>query len=1562
MLLVVAVVISGLWFFTRDSDEPIAQEEPSDVVEVVEPPAELSKVEIFADDMNEFGVKKTSTFSLTFTNAVDMETVKSNVQLDPPTPFDVVEISDREYKLTPNESLIANTVYNISYDDLDYGKAFQTADDIKIFQSFPGDGAYDVPTRSGIELRFNVNNVTDISEYFSISPPVDGDFVYNEKSVVFMPETLDAGVYYTVTIEPGLIVDNREMMAAHSFTFNTGYSDDYNWNISYSVMNVMPEETPIVAINSWQNYDQVHVKVYQATAFNQFNETYLAYLKNNNNVDLDDYTLVFDDDVNALIHRYNPYVELPVLSNGRYIAIIEGEGLEQYVFIQSDPHQIYYSKATNGELFWVVDGESKSLVENAIITTEADEVWSTDDEGLLFITSTDADVFKQYVVTVDEKSYIVDSEPTYSTYYYDGFYSERSNENYWTFLYSDRSVYQKTDSVYLFGYLRSYEEEMPKDLHVVMKHYYDDENLLDVPVVMTDHLSISVELNLDDFDYGYYNVLLLNGEEVISSKEISILNYEKPEIRLESSIEEAIIYADDVIHYNLKAAYFNDLPYADMQVDIEQDDMVNFGSLGNVYSTDDAGEVNLEILVKTSDEYWYPDRYSVRASNAGIEDTYLNSWVSTLVVPRNIMIRSDYEIENNSANVVVKTNHIDISQYSGSFGVDYENIKGDVVDARVTVSIVDNYYEKNFIKTEYDPIHKVSYDVYEYYKVETPLQDITVNTVDGVATFELPVVDDHYYSVIYHLTDDQNRSVKASTTIGTTQYRWFNYDVQYTMPFENERYDIGDNIEKEVLNYGEPIESRADDFALHLFLRDGVIDYQVTEDAKIAFDFIESFRPNIFLKTIYFDGKTMNIVPDYESYLIGYDYETLEGEINAVADAVSYEPGDTVQLDVTVLDADGQPFTGDLNVSIVDEAYFALYEDYFDIGSRLHAYVYNDGIIHEAVSNVEKYGMDGAEAGEGGDDDYVRDDFKDTAYFETIKIENGHGVVSFDVPDNLSSWRITLHAVNEELAYASSKINVNVVLPYFVRALYNTAYLKGDEVYVSLKSDGTALSEGDQIVYTADLLLLGSNVVSSQVMTNTKGITNVLIGELNAEEYEVVVKGESGLYKDGIKESLTVEETYLHFDHKKTSELKSDYELMNAEQNTDLYFYNEQARNFRNQVYSSYLYDDERVEEIIARFGAYALLDRYFEDYEYDIYNVDYFQDWNGGIKPLKTADASVETTALIAAIGFGIEHFDGYKLLEYLREQLTNDALPLEQKALVLWALAAQGEPVLLTIDQFLEVNAYEKLSLQSKLYIVSALQELKDKTRVFALSDILFKAIEDEEKISEQDFVIAATLANRVGIKLDVFDQVADRDFVTKESIGLQRIYYMYHKPIEFEGASVVVEIDGKGQQIELPGVNFVKVVVPNGETFEVINITNEVYVTEVYRVSGMDHEQHNSNRINVVRTYDHDEIKQGDVVEVNLAYTKPVDSYIVIMDMIPAGFEFAGYKERQSYYLDYYLNQTNQEIRLPLYSKESSGSVSYYIRAIQKGKYHVDPAVVQMYYEEELYMTESTILEVN
>lgn len=1571
MISLMIIVAGGIWFINIDRTPDENKE--GYVQEKIENEKKNIILKILSSEDTKFGISENSYFTLTSDKNLTKEEVISDLIVEPTFDYDLEVVSNNEFKIKPNSKLERNAVYKFSYKNVDFGKAFQTADDLKIFYSYPGDGVEDVPLTTGIEIYFNSENIVDLENHFTITPQVSGSFIYEKGKVIFITKGLSRDTIYTVKITSGISTEDNErtLEEPYEFTFTTGKFSGFINNEKYSVLNVLYGSETIIPLSTWGEQKLYDVTILKSDTFADFKKTYTYYLENQSHgLEFEDFDLVFDEELTSISVDYVPYIDIPNnLEKGSYVVKINGDGFMQYVFLQVGDHQIYYAKAVNGELLWILDGTTSKPVLDAEVYLEDNVVGKTNFKGVLFLNyEVDYSLNNDYTVKIENSEYIVRTRgDDYG--YYDGYYYDPLNisHDHWAFLYTDRSAYQSTDKVNIFGYVRSYTDAKISDAKIVVTKYWDDEVYLEKSVEVTDDYTITTSFDIENFDYGYYNMKFIIDGKIVEFKELFIVNYEKPEILLSSSIDKKIIFSGDVVNYNLNSSYFNGMPYANFDVKISQGEIYSYGVDVQIATTDKNGNLDLELTPVIGNSNWTPISYQIRAENDQAEKTYLDIYEYIYVVPRNVMIQGSFTEDGSQVILDIETSNIDLSDFNGDFGVDYDNIKGSNVSKNIEIRVTETYFEKVLDRTVYDKIHKVYQDIYNYKKIDSDLGTYYLKTENGLGKFKFTVEPDRNYTFDVSTRDSKTRKTTSSFRYGS-YYRYDYYgDAQYEFESDGATYSIGEAVVKNILNYGEQIGTKDNDLALFLILRNGILDYIVTDEAKIEFEFERYYQPNVLIGGVYFDGVAMSIIPKYYKMVVEYDNSELELNVVAKTDKLDYQPGEKVELSLDVIDKYGNEINGELNVSVVDEAYLSLFEDYFDIGSQLHSRDYYDGLLFEMASSMSDEVGSGAESGEGGDGSFIRADFKDTAAFETIKIVDGKGKYSFVLPDNLTSWRLTLHAVNEELYYGSSKINVNVKLPYFIRNLYDTVYLSGDNVFINLKSDGYDLNSDTPIQYTASIKDSKGNEKLYEKDYKGKEFANLPIGKLSEGLYELVVTGNSMGLKDGVKDEITVKDSFVDFKHKKTYSVKEDYVPNTDNGKTEVYFYNNEAREFQNTVFKSFGYDNIRLEEIIARFEAYDILKNNFGDSGfYDTYELSEYQNWDGGLKELPTSDSSVISTSLVAATDYGMKYFDKERITEYLSYALVDKKNPEDVKALLLWGLAKQNQPVLLGINTFLESKGFEDLKFNSQMYIIYALLDIGEYNRAKDYSITTFDNItKANDALTLKELLLARTLSRRLedasfeSISSNISEKEKNKAI---DTYALEKVYDLKFLKREFKDTYMTFELDGETKKLSLPGTSSEKITVSEGSIFKITDFVGDVYSSEIFHVIGTDASEYGPNALEIKKTYLNKNIKQGDLIEVNIDIKKHPDDYVLIHDRIPSGFEYAGLGGDLPN--EYWIYETinNKDINFYYSSKNSDGNFSYFIRAIQVGSYKAERAAIQHFFKEELSFSNSTLLKVD
>ncbi|MEW6279645.1 MAG: alpha-2-macroglobulin family protein, partial [Candidatus Eremiobacterota bacterium] len=240
--------------------------------------------------------------------------------------------------------------------------------------------------------------------------------------------------------------------------------------------------------------------------------------------------------------------------------------------------------------------------------------------------------------------------------------------------------------------------------------------------------------------------------------------------------------------------------------------------------------------------------------------------------------------------------------------------------------------------------------------------------------------------------------------------------------------------------------------------------------------------PNVFVSVMLIsgrvsDGSFSDTGEDLgkPSFKVGYvDLPVDTGEkhlkVTVKSDREEYRPGDTVTLDLEVLDHQGKPVVAEVDLAVVDRGVLNLiqYEtpDLFGPFYGPRPLRINTAETRVDVIGLRSYGTKGETDGGGGGAEGadLREDFKATAFWDArvITDKDGRQKVTFTLPDNLTSFRIMATAQTKGSSFGAgeSEFKVNKPLqllpstPRFVRQ--NDEFQAGVLVHNHTQTAGTA--------------------------------------------------------------------------------------------------------------------------------------------------------------------------------------------------------------------------------------------------------------------------------------------------------------------------------------------------------------------------------------------------------------------------------------------------------------------------------------------------------------------------
>ena len=165
-------------------------------------------------------------------------------------------------------------------------------------------------------------------------------------------------------------------------------------------------------------------------------------------------------------------------------------------------------------------------------------------------------------------------------------------------------------------------------------------------------------------------------------------------------------------------------------------------------------------------------------------------------------------------------------------------------------------------------------------------------------------------------------------------------------------------------------------------------------------------------------------------------------EIALAFDRAEYRPGATAKVAVRTRDAAGRPVPAELSLGVVDEALYSLRAD---ATPDPHDVFYGrrpDWVTTVVSFPTLYYG--GADKGGRGD---VRKDFRDLAFWQAVVPTDsaGRGQVTFEWPDNLTTWRLTARGLTENTLVGKAVEKTLVTKALVARLAGPRAFVTGDE-------------------------------------------------------------------------------------------------------------------------------------------------------------------------------------------------------------------------------------------------------------------------------------------------------------------------------------------------------------------------------------------------------------------------------------------------------------------------------------------------------------------------------------
>jgi hypothetical protein len=1350
------------------------------------------------------------------------------------TPFldyDLIRTNPKEFLLKPKELLSPNFVYNVLISTDEYAPplswAFQTKDSFVVRSVFPSDGGTFVPVDTGIEIRFSQPIEKSVSDSFTISPTVRGSFTVDEdKTLIFMPaEKLQPNCEYEIRLDADTLQSQVGDKLGEDYVFRFTTSQIYDqkesaWIYEYDKKwdNITSTEPVYIAFHADLAFQDVDFKtaVYRIPDA----EAYLSALKDtflNGAVEvikLNGLEKIYDFSSKLTYTDPNSswsasYIELPENPDkGYYVVDIRTKSSDSDLndrhmqrLLQISDISVYKTDTFNNVMFWLNNAKTGDPVQDAVISYGSTS-GNTDREGMAVLRRSSEDREAVW----DRDSYNSDRYFKLSIHAGDNEYTDYIEKPYWyrwgssdlyyTYVYTDRELYQPTDKVHFWGLVLPRGEGTPPP-SIFLDFKGDGRYPEGLTVKVDPNGSFEGEISFENLVSGWEPLYFkLNGEDLMY-KGINVMEYEKPVYTLEHKVDKDYYRKGDSIRFQLEGGFFDGTPAEGLSLSASINRNSDNSTSDMILDQNGFAEAYFKVGGSTD---WRPYHASIYYITTGAESVDLYGNASAYVFPSNYMLKTSADRSgDNSSSIVISTdgysvNFDNISKNDYSYMKDdYKALEGAVAEFSGTAVLWETEYIKEKNGSYYDYKNKKVVETYQYTTQEHRMQTTSLSSENGKAEFEFqgyPEAENKHYRVEFDcLFPDGSRLLETTYVSNSNfrsyqRYRWGEY---YSVRVSNlddknyndysdygymiKSYGLGEEVSLELVDgdRNQPVSGRM----IYAVIGNGTFDSTVNEKNRFEFNFPYSpkYAPDVAVVCAYFDGVHIYKANPLE---LRYRYEDSELSLSVKPGKASYNPGEEFSARISISNREGQPLAANYLISIADEAAFAV----FDQNAKPLEETYH--MLYPWYSEYVSYRPffqenGGAEMGDGGGDDAVRREFVDTVAFIQGKTdETGSGEIRVKLPDNLTSWRITsiafLDDFNEGVnipKIGKSVNNFSVSLPYFINAVTNSRYIEGDSIGLTIRSAGTAINSDTNVSYELNLKGEGVNINKS-VKGRAGDFLPADFGELKQGSYKLLIKGSGAGHTDALEKEITVTDSLLNQRRQISKDLSEGIDIKPVRFPVDLYFYDIENELFYDISYRLFYSYGDRADQKLGRAISSKKLQAVSEYFNEDLAvqpDPDELRQWSRGMRLWPYAEDDPLLTAKFALTAG--EYLDREALIDYFWSVINNTETEALNVAAAYMGLGALKAPVLYDLRRL--VNDNDSFDFRQRQLIAIGLAAIGDRENAFSWYNERFG---ENSKVSERDDEKRRITLDRDGQYISIDSRVKEYYRLTADTAMLTAI----------------------------------------------------------------------------------------------------------------------------------------------------------------------------------------------
>lgn len=1281
-------------------------------------------------------VSPTSSFTIRTRERLSAKTLAKRLTLNPATAYSVSVDPDepaRTFEITPTEPLREGAVYRAQLADPSGDRqvqswAFRTDAPLRVVATLPRDEGTEVPRNSGIEITFSHEGVEGVQRRFSISPKVAGRFETHGETLVFVPKGLAPGTLYTVRLAPGVALPGTDHRIAREtvFRFETTRETADEGSMLFFLQKAWesrPGEVPVVAVAQYSanRTRALPIEVYRyasaqamATAWTNHEgvPVWSHYAGGARQIPLGGLTKVasFDGNLEPVgPDQSESTIRFPAaLLPGFYLIRATLGKRIATAFLQSTDLAGYSVVSGRSSLVWVNDLASKGAVTGARLRLGGRSLATTNADGVAFFetpAALKAPDRAAMIVTSGARSLVL---PPASAGYgtprpyaggrsYDSIYPTQIDAlGYWRYVTTDRHLYRPSDTVRIWGLLRPREGALRKrPLELVVTSGEDGAEIARAAVTAGPSGTFIAEIPFEGLTPGGYSITVTSVGDQLHSTWFEVQDYVKPAYGLTVTPNPRAVIKGARAVYEVEAEFFEGTPLPDLKL------THSGSSTAGTETTDDAGKARISLPTGSVHIYGTEGSHELSVRPARAEEGDISAGASTRVFPSALTLEGDAVLVGTTARVTGVVHHLDLSRINSGTEQDYGDHRGDPArGVRVSATVTRTRYRQIDEGEYYDYISKRTEKRYRYEEERKAIGTFTDTTnARGGYDMRFPADDDSSYEVALSTTDAEQRTTKLDTYVHGGHPGSFDQPLMKVDP--EKRYKVGERatVVAELADGTSP-SGGSNRYLFHL-THLGLRRFAIQDTPTYAFTFEDAFVPNVEVDGALFDGERLHDLP---STYLTFDQDTRALTVDVTPRGSRFAPGTTARLDVQVRDATGRGRRAEVLLSAVDEAFYRLQgPGYFaerDVLMSLYSRVNSDvadsykshgGPVGRGQASFDESGMatpepavlasaDAVGAGSAGSAP-TRSDFRDVGLFTAVTTDaNGRAVATFNLPDNLTSWRVNAIAVTDDLFAGSTTSAVAVGLPVFVDVGLNTSYLTDDRPGVRVRAFGDGIPSGAPARFTlrAPTLADAPITVTGTAFQPMDIPLPPLKDGRHAISVEVAVGGES----DRVEREIVVAPSRILTARSRFSEITTEGGAPpegSAERPTRLVLSDHNRGRYHAATQNLAWSWGDRLDQMLARAEAQRLLATQFGEPDVPFpaeFRAAAYQTPKGGISILTYSDDDLGVSARVAALD--ADRFDRGRLRRYFRAIVEDENETRRRALTALWGLAALGDDVL--------------------------------------------------------------------------------------------------------------------------------------------------------------------------------------------------------------------------------------------------------------------------------------------